>query len=174
MPVATVNEVVTYFLELYHNLNTIASQDSSPAKPRDLARRFRAYSRGVSEDLSTSPAMAVLHLLSKGTVNCVLRVLFDYGFDIHGRPSVFLDRIIWEDYCKSSDKLVYATLFSAALTVYSSYKGFGVSSVDDVVQAIKDLLSELSDPASPFPGILEELFIGVKKAAEAALSEEYE
>ena len=118
--------------------------------------------------------MAVLHLLSKGTVNCVLRVLFDYGFDINGRPSVFLNRIIWEDYCKSSDKLVYATLFSAALTVYSSYKGLNISPVDEVVPAVKDLLSELSDPASPFPSILEELFIGVKKAAEAALSEEYE
>ena len=171
MSLNIIDDIVMWFLELYDDIDRRARDGEVAYK--SLGEKFRSYSRSVTESMSESPHEALLFMLSKAGLKCVKRIvgaLKTADITLH-EPQGYIEEVLKPQEC-SVDKLAYATLFLAALGLYSKVRGIEVDS-DALLDAIKGLFSDAARIDSPLQEFFEDLYSGLKRAAEASLSESY-
>ena len=167
------SRVVLWFLDLYNLIDYNARMDGELNK--GLADKFRSYSRGLAAMIGESLHEALLFVLSKATLKCIENVVEDIGIaDVTSiEPSDFIDGILKKRIAEcGADKLVYTTLFLASLTVYSMVEKREISP-EHLQGSIRELLGVAARIDSPYQEILEDMYAGVKRAAEAALQDSY-
>lgn len=168
-----IDSLVLWFLELFDSIDARAKDGQIYYK--SLAEKLRSYSRTIAEYSVESPHYTLLFMLSKASLRCIQLIIENLGSGYleTWTPRDYLEYVLSQNERCSADKIAYATLFLASLSVYSNINGIDINK-DNFVDSIKSLLSDIARIDSPYHEIMEDLYSGIKRVAEAALQEKYD